>query len=134
MLGFFNIFTLVSDVENYIYQLEGKQRETMLYLHDILVNDYNLVDKIRFKIPFYYNKTWVCYLNPIKQNKVELAFVRGNELSNHQHILDNKGRKQVYGIEIENSSNIPLQTIREIINEALELDSSTPYQAKNKRK
>jgi hypothetical protein len=47
----------------------------------------NLEDKIRFGIPFYFGRSWICYLNPIKNHKVELAFVRGNELSNIQKVI-----------------------------------------------
>ncbi len=82
-------------VEAFIYKYDDDQREIMLFFHRLLTLELNLTEKIRFKIPFYYGKSWICYLNPIGKDQVELAFVRGNELSNQQGILDNKGRKQV---------------------------------------
>jgi hypothetical protein len=120
------------EVEDFIYQFEGSQRDTMLYIHNLLTVDMNLTDKIRFKIPFYYGRSWICYLNPTKDGKIELAFVRGNELSNEQGILDSKGRKQVYGIEFGKVSDIPIQQINEILQEAVLLDETTGYESKRK--
>ena len=65
---------------NFIYNHEGPQRAIMLYLHELLVNEMGLEAKLRYKIPFYYRKSWICYLNPVKPDSIELAFTRGNEL------------------------------------------------------
>ena len=124
----------MSEVEDFIYQFEGSQHEVMLHFHNLLTMDLNLTEKIRFKIPFYYGKSWICYLNPTKSGKIEFAFVRGNELSNYQGILDNKGRKQVYSIEFEGVSEIPNEQINEIIQEAILLDETKPYESKRKSK
>lgn len=124
----------MSTVEDFIYQYEGHQHEIMVYFHNLLINQYDLTDKIRFKIPFYYGRSWICYLNPLKNGKVELAFIRGNELSNEQALLDNKGRKQVFGIEFETITDIPHQSINEIIKEALALDDMIAYESKRKKK
>jgi len=120
-------------VEDFIYQYENDQRAILLLLHDLLVNQLNLDDKIRFKIPFYYGKTWICYLNPIKTHAVELAFIRGNELSNAQGILNSKGRKQVYGISFEKVKDIDLPCLEEVLHEAMLLDETTPYKSKRKK-
>jgi len=122
----------MSKVEDYIYQFEGHQREVMLYFHDMLVTELNLLDKIRFKIPFYYGRSWICYLNPRNNNSVEFAFVRGNELSNNQGILESKGRKQVLSIEIKTLVGLPIQEIADMIQEAILLDETTPYASKRK--
>lgn len=99
----------MTEVENFIYNYDGSQKEIMLFFHNWLTSELNLTDKLRFKIPFYYRKSWICYLNPrptgssgraTKNNAVEFAFTRGNELSNSQGMLDNKGRKQVFSIEL----------------------------------
>lgn len=121
-------------VEDFIYRFEGSQREVMLFFHNLLKTELNLTDKIRFKIPFYYGRSWICYLNPTKDNKIEFAFVRGNELSNHQKILSNKGRKQVFSIEFETMVDVPLKQMNEIIQEAILLDETTPYESKRKFK
>jgi len=123
----------MNEVENYIYQFEGNQKEVIMYFHNLLTNDFNLSSKIRYKIPFYDIKSWICYLNPLKNGKIELAFIRGNELSNHQGMLNSKGRKQVYGIEFAKISDIPITEVNEIINEAIILDSIEPYKSKRKK-
>jgi hypothetical protein len=123
----------MTEVEDFIYQFEDNQREIMLYFHKLLTLELNLTDKIRFDVPFYYGKSWICYLNPIKDTKIEFAFVRGNELSNEQGILTNKGRKQVYSIEFQKISEIPISLINEVIQEAILLDEIKPYESKNKR-
>ncbi|MFA8344351.1 MAG: DUF1801 domain-containing protein [Rhodothermaceae bacterium] len=123
----------MTDVENFIIQFEGEQREIMFLIHRLLTTELNLISKIRFKIPFYYNKSWICYLNPIRKGGVEFAFTRGNELSNSQKLLDSKERKQVAGIELTSAENIPLDKLNEIIQEAILLDETLPYASKRKK-
>jgi len=123
----------MTEVEQYISDLKINQREIMLYFHDLLAHQLELEAKIRYKIPFYYHKSWICYLNPIKNGGVELAFLRAYELSNHQGLLDFKGRKQVAGISFSNVDEIPRDHIYEIIQEALLLDESIPYTSKRKK-
>lgn len=120
----------MSEVDDYIYSFEGSQREIMLFLHKLLAEQLDLTAKLRYKIPFYYRKTWICYMNPGKNHSIEFAFVRGNELSNSQGILDSKGRKQVWSIELTKLSDIPIQELTEIIHEAILLDDAVPYASK----
>ena len=122
----------MTEAEDFIYQFEGNQRDVMLYFHRLLTIELDLTDKIRFKIPFYYRRSWICYLNPIKNSAVEIAFIRGNELSNYQGILESRGRKQVYGVQFEKVNEIPVQEMNEIIQEAILLDESAPYKSKRK--
>ncbi len=72
----------MKDLEAFILQYEGSQKDIMQYLHDILASFSGATGKISFKLPFYYRKSWLCYLSPTKDGKVEFAFTRGNELSN----------------------------------------------------
>ncbi len=123
----------MTEVEDFIYNYEGSQREIMLYIHNLLSFELNLTDKIRFKIPFYYRKSWICYLNPGKNNCIEFSFLRGNELSNIQGLLDSKGRKQVYSIELTKLSEIPMKELTEIIQEAILLDETVSYTSKRKK-
>lgn len=119
----------MSEIENFIYQWEGDQRFVLIYLNDLLQNQMNLDAKLTYKIPFYYKKSWVCYLNPKRNGTTEFAFPRGNELSNHQGILLSKGRKQVMSIEFNCVEDIYNSGIIEIIHEALVLDETTPYKS-----
>lgn len=122
----------MTEVEHCIYGFEAQQQEIMLVLHRLLTEDLNLTAKIRYKIPFYFRKSWICYLNPQKNGSVELAFVRGNELSDAQGILDSKGRKQVCSIELFKRSEMPMKELTEIFQEAILLDDSIAYASKRK--
>lgn len=123
----------MTEVENFIFQFEDQQREILLHFHKLLTSELNLTAKLRYKIPFYYNKSWICYLSPDKKGKVELAFTRGNELSNSQGILDNKDRKQVYGIVFSHIDDIPEKELNEVLQEAVLLDETIPYASKRKK-
>ena len=124
----------MSKVEDFIYGLEGTQRNIVQQLHQLLAEDLGLECKIRYRIPFYFNKSWICYLNPIKPAGIEMVFTRGNELSNDQGILMAKDRKQVRGIEYHDLSAINQDLLLEVIQEAILLDETIPYASKNKGK
>jgi len=121
-------------IEDYIYRHEGKQRDILQELHQLLTEDLNLEAKLRYKIPFYYNRSWICYLNAQKEGGVELAFTRGNELSNDQGLLDDKGRKQVMSIQIDELKQIHDPMLLEVWQEAILLDETVPYASKRQRK
>ncbi len=123
----------MTDVEEYITDFEGEQKALMEFFHRLLKKELNLADKIRFRIPFYYQKSWICYLNPLKDGQIELAFLRGNELSDAQQLLSFNGRKQIAGIAFHNVADIPVEKILEIIHEALLLDKTIPYKSKRKK-
>lgn len=108
--------------EAYIIELPDNQRQIMQYLHDMLMSFPQVTTKIRYKIPFYYRKSWVCYLNPVKNDGVELCFLKGNELSNEQCILEPTDRKMVRGIKFYSADEIDNNLLLEIVNEALILD------------
>ncbi len=118
----------------FIYQHDNPQRAILEYLHERISSLPEVTAKIRYKIPFYYRKSWFCYLNPTKDGGVELAFTRGNELSNEQGLLASKGRKQVYGVTFYSLKDIPEDTLFEVLTEALVLDETVKYASKRKKK
>ena len=117
-------------VLDFIYEHEGQQREVLLFLHELMMSYPTITCKIRYRIPFYYRKSWICYLNPRKNNTVDFCFVRGNELSNEQGILEAKDRKQVRSLTFENVEEIPVEALEEIIQEAILLDDTVKYASK----
>ncbi|MGB1243402.1 MAG: DUF1801 domain-containing protein [Chitinophagales bacterium] len=121
-------------VLDYIYEQEGEQREILLFLHELMLSYPAITSKIRYRVPFYYRKSWVCYLNPRKNNAVEFCFLRGNELSNEQGILESKGRKQVYSLTFEEVKTIPVEALEQIIQEAILLDDTVKYASKRTKK
>ena len=119
---------------SYIYEREGEQQAIMLHLHELLTAHPEVSGKIRYSIPFYDRKSWICYLNPLKAGGVELAFTRANELSNAQGALDFKGRKQVAGITYASVKDIKEEVLHEIFQEALLLDEEVAYASKRSGK
>ena len=117
----------MNKVEDYILNFEGDQKEIMLFFHNLLTEEFNLVPKFQYKLPFYYRKSWICYLYPTKKGLIELAFTRGKELSNEQGILKSRGRKMVSSIEFKDLKDIPMKKIREVIHEAIIVDETIPY-------
>ena len=126
---------ILYSVEAFILEKEGHQQAVLQFLNDLMMSTPEVTSKIRYKVPFYYRKSWICYLNPIKKPLgIELAFLRGNELSNEQGLLDFKGRKQVAGVTFETVADIPVETLLEVIQEAIWLDETTPYASKRASK
>jgi len=121
-------------VDDYIFSLEGEAMKIVQKLDTMLALQLGLESKIRYKIPFYYNRSWICYINPQKNGGVELAFLRGNEMSNYYGYLDLKGRKQVMGISFYESKEIKEDILMEIIAEAILLDEQVPYIKRRSKK
>ena len=121
-------------IQDFIYQYEKPQSDILEYLHERISALPEVTSKIRYKIPFYYRKSWFCYLNPTKDGGIELAFTRGNELSNEQGLLSSRGRKQVYGVIFYDVRDIPEETLYEVLTEALVLDEEVKYASKRKKK
>ncbi len=112
----------VSSIAEFKERLDGQQMAIVSFLHTHLESYHDLSSKINWNIPAYYRKSWICYLNPIKGNGIELAFFRGRELSNEQGILLRKERKLVAGIDYFSVEGINLTVVNEIVQEAIILD------------
>ena len=122
----------MQEVLLYINQQRPEVSSIMSQVHQVLMDNPGVVSKIRYRVPFYFRKSWFCYLNPLKNNGVELAFIRGDELSNEEGVLLAKDRKMVRGIELFDHRNIPWTAINSIIQEALLLDETIPYSIRNR--
>lgn len=113
-------------VEEYIYNCEGEQQEILLQLHNLLLSFPHVVAKFKYKVPFYYRKSWVCYILANKNGTVELSFTRATELNDDLKVLDFKDRKMVASVSLSKPSDIN-DNIVSIIQEALILDDTVPY-------
>ena len=109
-------------VEHFVLGYDGEQKAIISYLHHLLTVEHDLIPKIRYNIPFYYRKSWICYINPLKNNGVELAFLKGHLLSNEHGLLDQKDRKIVSGISYFQVSDILDKDLNPIVQEAIILD------------
>ena len=120
--------------EEIINAQPGSPGKNMRYLHDLLIEELGLEAKVSFGNPAYYRKSWICYFKPIKDTAFELAFFRGNELSNEQGILESKGRKQLRSITIKELDEDLIASLKVIFFEAIDLDEHKPYESKRKKK
>jgi len=123
----------MSAVEDYIFELKDEQRQIAAYLHDLFISNYQLTANIKYAIPFYFKKTWICYLNPIKKNGIELVFIRARELKDSNHLLDFKKRKMAAGLSFYSLVEINEAVLKTILENALILDDTTPYTIKKKK-
>jgi len=123
----------MDSIDDFIDGFEGDQKKVLQFLHHWFTRELGLSDKIRFKTPFYFRHSWICSLKSTKHKTIELAFLRGNELSNIQGLLFSGNRKQVSGIEFRSVGDIPLEVLDNIIQEALLLDETVPYKSKRSK-
>jgi hypothetical protein len=114
---------MMNEVEVYIQNCKDKnQKQLLQYFHSVIMSFEDITTKLSFKIPFYYyQKKWLCYINPIKPNGIEFCFNKGFELSNKHQILEAKERVLVKGIsffDTENEERIEqlIETIEEAKN------------------
>ncbi len=121
------------DIENWISHQESKYADILDKLHHWIISFPGLEPKIRYKVPFYYKHSWICYMNPLKPEGVELVFLRGIELVDDLNLLDAKDRKQVKGISFFSPEEIDFELLRVIMLEAIILDETVPYRSKRKK-
>ena len=122
----------MSAIVEFMDQKDGKLREILLFLHDLMTSYDGVSCKIRYKIPFYYKNSWICYTNPQKDDSVELVFLRANEMEDPTGLLEDRGRKQVAGLIIDELDQIP-DSLTEVIAIALQLDTTVSYKSKRTR-
>lgn len=120
--------------EEFMYQYEGEQKSILDYFHHMLTEEIGLTCKMRWKLPFYFRNSWIVYLNPKEDGIVEFAYVRGNELSNANGLMEFKNRKQIMSTEIKSLKSMPIDGILENLQEALMVDETVPYKLRKKTK
>jgi hypothetical protein len=124
----------MSAVEDYIFELQDEQQQQIAaYLHDFFILNYQMTSNLKYAIPFYFKKTWVCYLNPIKKKGIELVFIRARELKDSKHLLDFKKRKMAAGLSFYSLVEIDEAVLNTVLEDALKLDDTTPYTFKKKK-
>ena len=115
------------DIEEFAYRYSEEQANLLLYLYHLITSFPHIRAKISYRIPFYYGKSWICYTNPTKKGGVELAFVRGNELSDENNLLQARDRKQVSGITLMSMQEVNESHLVSLLIQAIELDRTKPY-------
>lgn len=108
-------------VEIYIDKL-GKERQLMQVLYDWLISFPGIEPRLKHGIPFFYRKSWVCYLNPQKKGGVEFVFLKAKQLDDPESMLDFKNRKMVAGIPLNRVDEIPFDYLGFLLQQALLVD------------
>lgn len=111
--------------DDFVSGIPDHPREILERLNHLLLSYPGMHCKMRFRIPFYDCKSWICYLNPLKKGAVELVFLRGRELADESGLLEARGRKMVKGIAISDAANIPYETIHSLMTQSLILDEQS---------
>ena len=115
------------DIHSFTSELNTKQASSILLLHDLIMENPGLEIKKRWKLPFYFRKSWICYFNILKNGDVEWAFVRGNELSNELGWIEDRGRKQICSVSFSGPEDIDVTKANTYLQEALLLDEHVKY-------
>lgn len=116
----------MDQVANYIERQPEHIQKLLYYLYDYFLSYPNIISRYKYRIPFYYQKTWVCYTNVKKAGTVELVFVKGRELSEYPTLMAN-GRKMARGITYSTIESIDHTILDPLWLEALTLDLNVPY-------
>ena len=116
------LFTKMTPVEEYIHRIENPHHQHLIYhIHHLLMTFSGISAKLRYRVPFYDGKKWICYINPIKKNGVEVCFIKGFQLKERPELLAGK-RTMIKGISIFQINEENLALIAEVFEEALLLD------------
>jgi hypothetical protein len=107
-------------VENFILSVDDERRDMVLYLHHLFTDRLGLKPKLRYGLPFYDARKWICYLNPKKKGGLELVFLDGQALEDPSGLLDSTGRKRVSGVTFYSLKDIPEKEIIELVEDAVE--------------
>lgn len=123
-------------VNNYIAILkEPMLRETVEELRRLILRSApGLEEKIRYGVLFYDYSGMLCYINVRqKEAEVDLGLCKGYLHQRHLEFLDVKNRKQIRTLSFSNKSELHEEIIRDIIQEAVSINSlhkSRPHRAK----
>jgi len=127
----------MSAVEDFIWECPEPQRGLLLRLRQLLsAASPRIKEKIRYNVPFYDCTRWFCYTNPLKTGGVEVCFLRGDELSNEQGLLEARNRRNVSGVTIRDLADLAQKedALLEIIQEAILLEELNPERPAFSRK
>jgi hypothetical protein len=120
------------DIQEYLEDKSRKQQVLIAYFHALAMDVPGMELKRRFGLPFYFRKSWICYVNVLHNGNVEFAFPRGNELKVQGNILNDRGRKQVRSLDFSDFQELDQDLIRALLMEAVALDEEVPYRLKRK--
>jgi hypothetical protein len=107
--------------DDFISKLNGNQRQIVESLHSVILSFPGTSCKIRWGIPFFDYKKWVCYINPRKDGKVDLTFLQARKFDDPTGLLEARGRKMVKSLVVADDSDDTLATVIILMEEALKV-------------
>lgn len=105
-------------VDEFVSRLPDRVRDLAENLRKIiLTSSEHIIEQVKHKIPFYYYKGQLCYLNPF-DDRVVLGFSRGADLPD-EHGLLKGNQKTVRHAVFYPDAKIDEEIVRNLIYEAL---------------
>lgn len=124
----------MSIYQEFISKLESEELlEVCNVLQEEIIQFPHIEIKKKFNLPFFYGKTWICYLNLVKKKEIELCFVRGRELPSKE-LLNFKERVMIGGLSFQKETDIDYGVLKLLLEEATTLDQEKPYTFTKKKK
>jgi hypothetical protein len=123
-VGFFSILQeflnlIRMNVAEYISELDPKTQEIVLALRDAILGAYpQIVESIRYKIPFYKMNGMLFFINP-RKNYVELGLCNGAQLVDEFGLFHATDRKLIRHLHIRNAADAFSTTTQSIIQQAI---------------
>ncbi|CCH53976.1 hypothetical protein BN8_03112 [Fibrisoma limi BUZ 3] len=90
-----------------------------------------ITEKISWNVPFYtYRNQFVCYLNVLRNDEsIDVAFLRGMELTDETGRLEDRGRKTVKSLVVRFLTAADEELVLTYLHEALLLNETQPRKA-----
>lgn len=120
-------------VQQYIASQPDPQREIFTILRTwILDLGPHAAEKISYGVPYFYFYGPLCYLSTSRHG-IHLSFSQGRSLSDEDHLLESRDRKQVRSVSFESVAVLEERedAVRRLLNEAAILNE---YHTKQKQK
>ena len=95
-----------------------------MYLLGLFSSFPGVTIRMNYGIPYFYGKTWLCYLYVLNNGDVEVGFTRGHLLPNPFGLLQSRGRKIVSSVVFSHLEEIPEGLLIETFKDALVIDLS----------
>lgn len=113
---------MIEDLDNYYLEKEEPHKGCLIALRNIiLTQDENISETQKFGMPcFMYKKKVFCYLwTDKKTDEPYILMVEGKYLTNSELETGNRSRMKI--LRVNSNEDLPLQSIRQLLNDALNL-------------
>ena len=109
------------ETDNFYLNSEEPNRSCLMALRSIILSqDNNIIETRKWNLPcFCYKKRMFCFLS-VDQNNIPYLLIVEGALINHP-LLEANGRKRMKSISFDPNEDLPIETIEEILNSALDL-------------